>query len=178
MRNEYKILGVPETATETDIKQAYRKLAFEHHPDRNPGNDPAVRMFKEITEAYNTLINPHTYNARSDLERRVGLTKQEIENLDRLKLFILKGDYTRIQYVSKVVSISGGISVGILGSCAIYEQFNDSGDNGLTLILSVLLSYFVVSVRKNAYKEMKKIKRDIEILTKDLELKYSSAYRR
>ncbi len=50
----YKILGVSKTATEDDIKRAYRKLAQEHHPDRPTGNE---KKFKEINEAYQVLSN-------------------------------------------------------------------------------------------------------------------------
>lgn len=48
----YKILGVSKTATEAEIKSAFRKLAHEHHPDKNKGDD---KKFKEINEAYQTL---------------------------------------------------------------------------------------------------------------------------
>jgi molecular chaperone DnaJ len=51
----YSILGVPRTATADEIKKAYRKLAMQHHPDKNPGNKKAEEKFKEITEAYETL---------------------------------------------------------------------------------------------------------------------------
>lgn len=50
----YKILGVSKTATDEDIKKAYRKLAQEHHPDRPTGNE---KKFKEINEAYQVLSN-------------------------------------------------------------------------------------------------------------------------
>jgi len=51
----YDVLGVPKAATTDQIKKAYRKLAMEHHPDRNPGNKQAEEKFKEITEAYAIL---------------------------------------------------------------------------------------------------------------------------
>ena len=54
MDDYYKILGVNKTATEDDIKRAYRKLAQEHHPDRPTGNE---KKFKEINEAYQVLSN-------------------------------------------------------------------------------------------------------------------------
>src|SRR6266850_2089950 len=51
----YKILGVERSATEVDIKKAFRKLAKKYHPDVNPGNKQAEEKFKEITEAYAVL---------------------------------------------------------------------------------------------------------------------------
>jgi len=54
-RDYYEILGVDRSATEDDIKRAYRKLAMKHHPDRNPGDADAEEKFKEATEAYEIL---------------------------------------------------------------------------------------------------------------------------
>jgi molecular chaperone DnaJ len=54
-RDYYEVLGVERTANEDAIKKAYRKIAFEQHPDRNPGNPEAEKKFKEATEAYEVL---------------------------------------------------------------------------------------------------------------------------
>ncbi len=54
-KDYYKILGVPKTATEKDIKAAYRKLARQSHPDVNPGDKGAEEKFKDIGEAYDVL---------------------------------------------------------------------------------------------------------------------------
>ncbi|HEX9117326.1 MAG TPA: DnaJ C-terminal domain-containing protein [Anaerolineae bacterium] len=54
-KDYYKILGVPKTADEKEIKKAYRKLAREYHPDVNPNNGSAEAKFKEINEAYEVL---------------------------------------------------------------------------------------------------------------------------
>jgi curved DNA-binding protein len=57
-RDYYKILGVPKTATEKEIKAAYRRLARKHHPDVNQGNREAEARFKEINEANEVLSDP------------------------------------------------------------------------------------------------------------------------
>jgi molecular chaperone DnaJ len=54
----YAVLGVARDAEEGEIKKAYRKLAMEHHPDRNNGDKAAEEKFKEITEAYEVLRDP------------------------------------------------------------------------------------------------------------------------
>jgi molecular chaperone DnaJ len=58
----YALLGVSRDATETDIKKAYRKLAMDFHPDRNPAPEAEAR-FKEITEAYEVLRDPQKRSA-------------------------------------------------------------------------------------------------------------------
>ena len=60
-RDYYAVLGVPRTASEKDLKTAYRKLARKHHPDVNPGDKRSETLFKEIGEAYSVL---------SDTEKR------------------------------------------------------------------------------------------------------------
>src|SRR5262245_22043614 len=57
-KDYYSTLGVAKTATEKEIKQAYRKLARKHHPDVNPGDKSAEAKFKEINEAYEVLGDP------------------------------------------------------------------------------------------------------------------------
>lgn len=60
-KDYYKSLGVARNADEKEIKKAFRKLAQQYHPDKNPGNAEAERKFKEINEAYTVL---------SDAEKR------------------------------------------------------------------------------------------------------------
>ena len=57
-RDYYEVLGVVKTATEIEIKSAYRKLAIKHHPDKNPGDHTAEDKFKECSEAYAVLADP------------------------------------------------------------------------------------------------------------------------
>ncbi len=57
-RDYYEILGLPRNASSGEIKKAYRRLALEFHPDRNPGDKEAEEKFKEAAEAYSVLIDP------------------------------------------------------------------------------------------------------------------------
>lgn len=56
-RDYYDILGVPRTASEADLKKAYRQMAIKYHPDKNPGDKEAEEKFKEAAEAYDVLSN-------------------------------------------------------------------------------------------------------------------------
>ena len=57
-RDYYEILGVARGASDADLKAAFRKLAMQHHPDRNPGDRECEHRFKECNEAYEVLRDP------------------------------------------------------------------------------------------------------------------------
>src|SRR5436309_15613452 len=56
-RDYYEVLGVGRSATEEEVKRAYRKLAVQFHPDKNPDDPHAEEKFKEIGEAYDVLMD-------------------------------------------------------------------------------------------------------------------------
>src|SRR5579883_1261627 len=64
-RNPYEVLGVKREASETEIRDAYRKLAKRYHPDLNPGNKEAEARFKELSAA-NDLLSDKDKRARFD----------------------------------------------------------------------------------------------------------------
>ena len=72
-RDYYEVLDVTRSASESELKSAYRKLALKYHPDRNPGDAKAEEKFKEAAEAYAILANPHK-RARYDQFGHAGVT--------------------------------------------------------------------------------------------------------
>ena len=62
-RDYYDILGLSKSASESEIKSSYRKLAMKYHPDRNPGDKKAEEKFKEISESYEILKDPQKKSA-------------------------------------------------------------------------------------------------------------------
>ena len=57
-KDYYELLGVGRTVGEEEMKKAYRKMALQYHPDRNPGDKQAEEKFKEVSEAYSVLSDP------------------------------------------------------------------------------------------------------------------------
>src|SRR5215472_9948334 len=62
-RDYYKVLDVPKSATEAEIKKSYRRLAMKYHPDRNPNDKDAEERFKEAKEACEVLTDPQKRSA-------------------------------------------------------------------------------------------------------------------
>ncbi len=84
-RNFYDVLGVSKTASQDELKKAYRKLAREYHPDTNPGDKEAEERFKEIEGAYDVLSDPDKrkqYDAFGSAEGRGGFRGGGNANFD------------------------------------------------------------------------------------------------
>ncbi len=74
-RDYYEVLGIDKSADDKAIKRAYRKLAMKYHPDRNPDDEKAAEMFREITEAYEVLADEDK-RARYDKYGHAGVDDQ------------------------------------------------------------------------------------------------------
>ena len=95
-RDYYEILGVNKTASSDEVKKAYRKVAMQHHPDRNPGDKSAEEKFKEAAEAYEVL---------SDADK--------------------KAQYDRYGHAGVSANGRGGYSGGGMNMEDIFSQFGD-----------------------------------------------------
>lgn len=74
-RDYYEVLGVSKDAQDAELKKAYRKLAMQYHPDKNPGDKEAEEKFKEVSEAYDVLSDPDK-RARYDQFGHAGVDGQ------------------------------------------------------------------------------------------------------
>jgi molecular chaperone DnaJ len=112
-RDFYEILGVPRNASADDIKKAYRKMALQYHPDRNPGNKEAEEKFKEAAEAYEVL---------SDTTKR--------QRYDQFGHDGMRGtDFHPFTDVNDIFSTFGDIFGGGLGGSIFDEMFGGQARN-------------------------------------------------
>lgn len=125
-KDYYKILGVDKNTDENEIKKAFRKLAKQWHPDKNPGNKKAESKFKEISEAYDVLsdslkrkkfddfININTSNTTYSYKNAKDFTteKYETEFSDFFKQFFKKRSKKKYSYF-KGDDLRGKITINI-----------------------------------------------------------------
>jgi curved DNA-binding protein CbpA len=93
MQNYYELLGVPKTATVSQIKSVFKKLALKYHPDKNPNNHQAEDHFKTLNEAYQTLIDE---NRRWAYNQKINAVDQgnEVNQQPGASNFSTKGNAT------------------------------------------------------------------------------------
>ncbi len=113
-RDYYEILGVGKNASQDEIKKAYRKLAMQYHPDRNPGNKEAEEKFKEAAEAYEVLNNADK-RAKYDRYGHSGLRGGE--------------DYHGFNNVNDIFSHFSDIFGGAFGGSSIFDDFFGGGSS-------------------------------------------------
>jgi molecular chaperone DnaJ len=138
-KDYYKILGVSRNATEDEIKKSYRKVAMEHHPDRNPGNKEAEEKFKIASEAYEVLRDPE---------------KREI--YDRYGIEGLKGTgFTGFRGFDDVFSAFGDVFQDFFGFGPTHRR-RTSARPGADLRYDVKISFFDAAFGKDAEIEIPK----------------------
>lgn len=138
-KDYYKILGVSRNATEDEIKKSYRKVAMEHHPDRNPGNKEAEEKFKIASEAYEVLRDPE---------------KREI--YDRYGIEGLKGTgFTGFRGFDDIFSAFGDVFQDFFGFGPTHRR-RTAARPGADLRYDVKISFFDAAFGKEAEIEIPK----------------------
>lgn len=134
MQDYYHILGLPQTATSAQIRAAFKRLAMQYHPDRNPNNPIAEEIFKQVNEAYHVLSDPvkksrydsrfYTYETQSathaaeeyarEMRRRQYHARRQYAPKSE-KTYTITGSYFKVQGLAFLVFIVlSGISFGIV----------------------------------------------------------------
>lgn len=138
-KDYYKILGVSRDASADEIKKSYRKVAMEHHPDRNPGNKEAEEKFKLASEAYEVLRDPE---------------KREI--YDRYGIEGLKGTgFTGFRGFDDIFSAFGDVFQDFFGF-GTTQRRRTSARPGADLRYDVKISFFDAAFGKEAEIEIPK----------------------
>jgi DnaJ-class molecular chaperone len=129
--NHYETLGVGESATDDEIKRAFRERAKAHHPDRNPGDADAGERFKQTVAAYD-ILNDAVKRVEYDLELRAEREAARSEGAARAARAVASGTRTPTSPAPSPQSRSGpsaGIvfGIGLLGLMALDGIFGGGG---------------------------------------------------
>ncbi len=115
-RNPYIVLGLSPTASDSDIRSAFRKLAKQYHPDRNPGDKKAEEKFKEVSAAFDVIGDP---------ERRKKFDRGEIDEEGREKAHPFGQWSNRQGQGAAGGAYRGGFDPGGPGAGASFEDLSD-----------------------------------------------------
>ncbi len=134
MADYYEILGLNQLADSTQIRTAYKRLAMQHHPDRNPGKPQAEELFKTINEAYHVLSDPlkkSRYDSRFNSKTTATFNEALWHEAQRQqyarwqqaqkKRYVFDARYFKVQGLAFLVFvIMSGISFGIFHTASYY----------------------------------------------------------
>jgi molecular chaperone DnaJ len=137
LKDYYKILRVHPTASETVIKKAFRQLALQFHPDKNPGNLIAEAHFKEIQEAYQVLVDPvqrEEYNYKRWYNRSIGKKYTEkaltptaiLDECKKINKYLASVNIFQLDYLSLNHHLHDLLSEEAI---ALLRQYNDMDAN-------------------------------------------------
>jgi molecular chaperone DnaJ/curved DNA-binding protein len=126
MKDYYKILGVSENANQQQIKSAFRKLAFQYHPDKNPGNEKAAEAkFKEINEAF-AVLGDENKRKQYDLARKGAYAGAGYEGFNYSQQDIFNSMFTNQAFYEELSRIFS--QAGLRFDRNFYEQTFTNGN--------------------------------------------------
>ncbi|CAN0471851.1 unnamed protein product, partial [Phaeothamnion confervicola] len=145
VQDYYQTLGLPQTATSAQIRTAFKRLAMQYHPDRNPNNPMAEEIFKQVNEAYHILSDPlkkarydsrfYTYETQSSTQateahwREVRRRQQQARRSytpPPEKTYTITGNYFKIQGLAFIVFlVMSGISFGIVHLASFFFNLHE-----------------------------------------------------
>ena len=109
MNNPYKVLGVPESASDDEVKKAYRKLSRKYHPDanvNNPNKAEAEEKFKEVQQAYDTVMKMRSGEYQNDLGGFSYNYQRRSENISQDERYLQAAlDYIRARYFDQALNV-------------------------------------------------------------------------
>ena len=129
-RDYYKILGVLKSATEKEIKSAYRKLALKYHPDKNTGDKIAEEKFKEINEAYEILSDTQKKKHYDISKGQEETCKNSVKNTNARNRFWRRKVFSRYYYILGAVFFIIGIFIAIFLYDSFISEFQRQAQSG------------------------------------------------
>lgn len=109
MNNPYMVLGVPESASDDEVKKAYRKLSRKYHPDanvNNPNRKEAEEKFKEVQQAYDTIMKMRSGEYQSDFGGFSYNYQRSNENVSQDERYLAAAlDYIRARYYEQALNV-------------------------------------------------------------------------
>lgn len=135
MTDPYKILGIKETATDEEIKLAYRELAKKYHPDQygnNPLKDLAEDKMREINEAYNYLLKDSKNNSSNQNYSNESY-HSEYNNLSEIRMYIQRGDIRSAESALNNIKVRNGEWNYLMGMVHLKKGWNDSAFNYISI---------------------------------------------
>lgn len=158
MKDYYYILGLDKLASESEIKEAYRKLSKKFHPDLNPNDAHSEKMFKDIQEAYECLNN---YQSRRQYDNqfenstysKTNYTEPKAESKSKPK----SNKYYEVNKNGMSIAIGASLFIGFFAVKFLIENSDSSGDKENWILLSLLgavalttfITPFLVAMYKN-----------------------------
>lgn len=152
MKDNYATLGIRETASMREVKKAYRRLAFQYHPDHNKeDNEQATRKFKEITEAYEAISGGYGKKKLAEPKSRPGVEIEalvsELRTRQNLEEMMINAENRELMFRGTVMLAME--ATGCYGALKSYEGKDYLGGSGclaMALVFGAINGKYISSI--------------------------------